>query len=72
MQPAYVDLVAVLVGTSIRLSVLNRHPTADWTMNLKFDGYKVKGVEVHEMYSDDLKAVVSRPLMLRVELWTHC
>jgi alpha-N-arabinofuranosidase len=60
IRPAYVDMVAVLVGSSIRLSVLNRHPTADWEMDLRFDGYKVKGAELHEMYSDDLSASVSR------------
>jgi alpha-N-arabinofuranosidase len=41
MKPAYVDIVAIVVdggssdgqkgdGKSIRMSVLNRHPSADW------------------------------------------
>lgn len=44
---------------SVRLSVLNRHPSADWSLDLRFDGYDVTSVEVHEMYSDDLGASVS-------------
>lgn len=43
---------------SVRLSVLNRHPSADWSLDLRFDGYEVASVEVHEMYSDDLGASV--------------
>jgi alpha-N-arabinofuranosidase len=48
---------------SIRLSILNRHPSADFDVDLRFDGFEVSSVEVHEMYSDDLAAVVS---LLRV------
>lgn len=44
---------------SIRLSILNRHPTVDFDVDLRFDGFEVSSVEVHEMYSDDLSAVVS-------------
>jgi alpha-N-arabinofuranosidase len=44
---------------SIRLSILNRHPTADWTLDLRVHDMKVEGVEVHEMWSDDLSAKVS-------------
>jgi len=45
--------------TSIRLSVLNRHPSVDWTTKLRFDGFELTSAEVHEMYSDDLGAQVS-------------
>jgi len=44
---------------SIRLSILNRHPSSDFDVDLRFDGFEVSSVEVHEMYSDDLSAVVS-------------
>lgn len=43
LRPAYVDCVAVLVktgnGASIRISVLNRHPTVDWTTECLFKGF---------------------------------
>ncbi len=44
MQPAYIDTVAVFVkdtvkGASIRMSVLNRHPSADWTAKTVFSGF---------------------------------
>jgi alpha-N-arabinofuranosidase len=45
--------------SSIRLSVLNRHPTVDFDLDLRFDGFEISSVEVHEMYSDDLSASVS-------------
>lgn len=45
--------------SSIRLSILNRHPEADWEGDLAFTGFDVEKVEVHELYSDDLTAVVS-------------
>ncbi|KAK8850310.1 hypothetical protein IAR55_004227 [Kwoniella newhampshirensis] len=60
-KPSYIDTVAVLVktpnGLSIRLSVLNRHPEADWKAVVKIHGFKLKHVEIHEIYSDDLAAV---------------
>jgi hypothetical protein len=61
VKPAYIDTVAMITAdkTSIRLSILNRHPTADFDVDLRFDGFEVSSVEVHEMYSDDLAAVVS-------------
>ena len=41
-RPAYIDMVAVLVKeggrASIRLSVLNRHPEADWELECQLDG----------------------------------
>jgi alpha-N-arabinofuranosidase len=44
--------------SSIRLSILNRHPEADWQGELAFTGFDVESVQVHELYSDDLTAVV--------------
>ena len=43
-KPAYVDVVAIIVKkegkkTSIRLSVLNRHPDAAWEGELNFDHF---------------------------------
>lgn len=63
LKPAYIDMVAMITpdNKSIRLSVLNRHPTADWSLDLRLDGFEVSSVEVHEMYSDDLGATVRRP-----------
>jgi alpha-N-arabinofuranosidase len=52
-------LVKTESGASIRLSVLNRHPTLDWKADCAFAGFKIHKAEVHEMYSDDLSAVVS-------------
>ncbi|WRT64407.1 uncharacterized protein IL334_001339 [Kwoniella shivajii] len=58
-RPTYIDSVAVQVktdgGLSVRLSVLNRHPTADWDAKISFSGFKIKDVYVHEIYSDDLE-----------------
>ena len=56
--PAYVDIVALLNKdqTSVRISILNRHPEADWQCSLALEGFVVEGVEVHEMYSEDLLA----------------
>ena len=75
LRPTYVDLVGMVVDkdgkTSIRLSILNRHPSVDWTTKLRFDGFELASAEVHEMYSDDLSAQVScfcksaRPLTSR-------
>jgi alpha-N-arabinofuranosidase len=64
-KAAYVDMTAVVVDledgkSSIRLSILNRHPEADWEGELAFTGFDVEKVQVHELYSDDLTAVVSR------------
>ncbi|WVQ82791.1 hypothetical protein IAT38_004923 [Cryptococcus sp. DSM 104549] len=56
LKPKYIDTVAILAGDSIRVSVLNRHPTLDWDAEFKFAGYNVKSVEVHEVYSDNLEA----------------
>jgi hypothetical protein len=44
---------------SIRLSILNRHPDQAWQGDLTFMGFQVDKVEAHELYSDDLTAVVS-------------
>ncbi|PWN54403.1 glycoside hydrolase [Violaceomyces palustris] len=63
-RPAYVDAVGVLVEdregdpstSSIRLSILNRHPSADWNGLIRFDGFEIESVEIHTMYSDDLTA----------------
>jgi alpha-N-arabinofuranosidase len=61
VKPAYIDTVAMITAdkNSIRLSILNRHPTVDYDLDLRFDGFEVSSIEVHEMYSDDLSAVVS-------------
>nr|XP_019049579.1 alpha-N-arabinofuranosidase [Kwoniella bestiolae CBS 10118]OCF28509.1 alpha-N-arabinofuranosidase [Kwoniella bestiolae CBS 10118] len=60
-KPAYIDSVAVMVetsdGLSIRLSILNRHPTADWEAKIAFTGLNLKKVSVHEIYCDDLAAI---------------
>ncbi|WWC58875.1 uncharacterized protein I303_101420 [Kwoniella dejecticola CBS 10117] len=59
-NPSYIDSVAVLVktpeGLSIRVSVLNRHPTADWVTNIGFSGFELRNVKIHEIYHDDLVA----------------
>lgn len=56
MKPSYVDIVAIVVandntaatleGTaSIRVSVLNRHPSADWTAKFNFADFGKSSVE---------------------------
>ncbi|UTT90268.1 hypothetical protein NDA17_002749 [Ustilago hordei] len=61
-KPAYVDCVAMIVEeegskhASIRLSVLNRHPTSDWNGKIDFEGFEIESVESHIVYSDDLLA----------------
>lgn len=62
-KAAYVDMTAVVVDlengkSSIRLSILNRHPEADWQGDVEFTGFEIESVQVHELYSDDLTAVV--------------
>jgi hypothetical protein len=42
---------------------VNRHPTADWTLDLRVDDVEVANVEVHEMWSDDLSAKVIYPFL---------
>lgn len=59
--PRYVDMVSVCVedgngGVSIRLSILNRHPSADWTAPITFSGCEISKATVTEVYSDDLDA----------------
>ena len=43
LKPDYVDLVAVHVetanGPTVRMSVLNRHPSADWEGHVRLDGF---------------------------------
>ncbi|KAK4687585.1 alpha-L-arabinofuranosidase, partial [Tremellales sp. Uapishka_1] len=60
-RPSYIDSVAMLLkdgqGGSIRLSILNRHPSAKWNAEVGFSGFDITEVEVHELYSDDLLAV---------------
>ncbi|OCF54383.1 alpha-N-arabinofuranosidase [Kwoniella mangroviensis CBS 10435] len=60
-KPPYIDSVAVMVktsnGCSIRLSILNRHPTADWQVKIGFSGFNIEKVQLHEIYNDDLAAV---------------
>lgn len=62
-KPTYIDIVALLVenenGASIRVSVLNRHPSADWTGEVSLPGFKVQKAQVHSLYSEDLEAIVS-------------
>lgn len=63
-NPRYIDLVAMVKDDegkiSIRVSVMNRHPTLDWdASDIEFNGIKVDKVIVHEMYSDDLSAANS-------------
>lgn len=61
-KPGYVDCVAMIVEeegsrrASIRLTVLNRHPTADWNGKISFDGFEIESVESHIVYSDELLA----------------
>ena len=61
-KPAYVDCVAMIVEeegskhASIRLSVLNRHPTADWNGKIDFEGFEIESVESHIVYNHDLLA----------------
>lgn len=60
-NPRYIDLVAMVKEdgdkTSVRVSVLNRHPTLDWdASDIEFNGIDIAQVTVHEMYSDDLAA----------------
>jgi alpha-N-arabinofuranosidase len=78
-RPAYVDVVAILVtnddgSSSVRLSVLNRHPEIDWDGQFDLNGFgkcdathvtlltdqALKKVEVHAMYHDDMSAAVRR------------
>jgi hypothetical protein len=47
-------------GVSIRISILNRHPAADWQFDMRLDDFQLQKSEVHEMYSTDLSATVSR------------
>jgi alpha-N-arabinofuranosidase len=63
LKPAYIDTVAMITpdSKSIRVSVLNRHPKADWDVDFRFDGFEVSSIEVHEVYSDDMAASVSVP-----------
>jgi alpha-N-arabinofuranosidase len=61
IPPAYVDIVGVAVQSgksraSIRLSILNRHPTASWTASILLRDFKASTAEIHRMYSDDLFA----------------
>lgn len=59
-QPRYIDAVAMASAdkNSIRVSVLNRHPTADWDADIQVGtpGFKLDKVRVTEVYSDDLDA----------------
>ncbi|TYJ51988.1 hypothetical protein B9479_007413 [Cryptococcus floricola] len=67
IKPSYIDSVAIIVSSeddseknaSIRLSVLNRHPEADWSSKVAFTGFDIEKVEIHEIYSDDLAAINS-------------
>jgi len=63
LRPTYIDLVGMVSQkdgkTTIFLSILNRHPSVDWTTKFRFDGLNVASIETHEMYSDDLSAQVS-------------
>lgn len=75
LKPTYIDSVAVLADVSIRVSVLNRHPTLDYNAVFDFTHYgeqplerdtdctDVSSVEVHTIYSDDLAAKVKSPHM---------
>ncbi|KAL7423606.1 hypothetical protein Q5752_001187 [Cryptotrichosporon argae] len=58
-RPAYVDTVALITDAedSVRLSVLNRHPSADYKLELALAGFAVDRVRVWELYADDLAAV---------------
>jgi alpha-N-arabinofuranosidase len=45
---------------SVRMSVMNRHPSLDWdATDLIVGGVQVDKVTIHEMYSDDLTAANS-------------
>lgn len=62
--PAYIDMVGICVQktpesktVSIRLSILNRHPTVDWETQVDTSSLtSITSVEKHEIYSDDLAA----------------
>lgn len=45
-------------GSSIRISIINRHPSADWTADFRLQGFEAKNVKVQELYSDDMDAAV--------------
>lgn len=61
LKPQYVDMVAMRSADSksIRLSILNRHPTADVTLKVAFGDFKVGAIEKHELYHDDMDIKVS-------------
>ena len=75
LRPAYIDTCAMIAqtenGDSVRISILNRHPTVDWTAGLDLRSFgermsrmtliaaEVDNVEIHEMYHDNLDAFVS-------------
>lgn len=44
-------------ASSIRISILNRHPSLDWTFAPSFAGFTPTSVTVTEVYCDDLSAV---------------
>ncbi|EPQ31923.1 uncharacterized protein PFL1_00122 [Pseudozyma flocculosa PF-1] len=77
--PAYVDVVGLIAHdeqdsnkASIRISVLNRHPSADWAGQFDFEDFKVESVENHTVYSDDLSAknTFDKPDTVRPEVTT--
>ena len=61
-HPAYVDMAGMLLegasgeASSIRISVLNRHPSAPWTAPILLRDFVVAKVEVHTIFSSDLCA----------------
>lgn len=60
IRPAYIDIVAMEKSEgkkcSIRISILNRHPSLEWTFAPSFAGFTPNKVSVTEVYSDDLAA----------------
>lgn len=63
-NPRYIDMCAMAKQDgdklSVRMSVMNRHPSLDWdATDLIVGGVQVDKVTVHEMYSDDLTAANS-------------
>ena len=39
VKPSYVDIVAVHVGNSVNVSVVNRHPEAEWVADFCMDDF---------------------------------
>ncbi|ORX39560.1 glycoside hydrolase superfamily [Kockovaella imperatae] len=59
LRPSYIDAVAVAVtgqnkDVSIRISLLNRHPSAQWDAVLDINSIEINDVEIHEIFTENL------------------